>query len=351
MLASPFFVPHDDSRSRHRAFRRPVPVRAGILADALWPTRYGMLPDDIRQHRATERKAHNRTSGTRSRRVGQKATAAASPSGWRPPRRAWQSLHVAVRLDLGPLRLRPLSRRFALRYLRALYLLADSLDHLGVGERGDVADVSEIRRRCDDPAHDLARSGLGHVRYDPHVLRPGDLADLGLDRGDDLRLHVRPSPVAGLERDVHLDHPAADVIDDRHRGGLGHLWYRQRCRLQFLGAEPVAGHVDDVVDATEDAEVAVLGLQRAVTGEVRPVVPVLAVRIGVVLAVVDVDEPLGLTPYRLHDAGPWVADADVAGLAAALGNLVAVLVVDDRVDAEHAWAAAAGLHRLQAGQG
>src|SRR5215469_337939 len=73
MLASPFFVPHDDSRSRHRAFRRPVPVRAGILADALWPTRYGMLPDDIRQHRATERKAHNRTSETRSRRVGQKS--------------------------------------------------------------------------------------------------------------------------------------------------------------------------------------------------------------------------------------------------------------------------------------
>ena len=50
-------------------------------------------------------------------------------------------------------------------------------------------------------------------------------------------------------------------------------------------------------------------------------------------------------------AGPRVADADVARLAAALRHLVAVLVVDRRVDAEHAGAAATRLHRLQGRQG
>ena len=54
-------------------------------------------------------------------------------------------------------------------------------------------------------------------------------------------------------------------------------------------------------------------------------------------------------PWKMP--GPRVADADVAGPAAARGDLVAVLVVDHRVDAEHARSAAAGLHRLQGWQG
>src|SRR6185437_15552904 len=90
------------------------------------------------------------------------------------------------------------------------------------------------------------------------------------------------------------------------------------------------------------------GPDRAVPGEVRPVAPVLAVRVLVVLLVVDRDEPLGLAPDGLHDPGPRGADADVAGLA--IWHRVAVLVVDDRVDADHRRAAAAGLHRLQRGQ-
>ena len=102
---------------------------------------------------------------------------------------------------------------------------------------------------------------------------------------DDLGLH--PGRLdAGLQRDVDLHHPAADVVDDRDGSGLGDLGDRQRRRLELLGAEAVTGDVDDVVDPAQDAEVAVRRLERAVAGEVRPVVPVLAVRILVVLAVV-----------------------------------------------------------------
>src|SRR4029077_10222210 len=89
----------------------------------------------------------------------------------------------------------------------------------------------------------------------------------------------------------------------------------------------------------EDPVVPVRRPDRAVTGEVGPVLPVLAARVLVVLGVEDLDEPLGRAPGRLHDARPGVADADVAGLA--VGYLVAVLVVDGRVDANHRRAAAA----------
>src|SRR5262249_23992341 len=196
----------------------------------------------------------------------------------------------------------------------------------------------------DDAAHDLARPRLGHVRDDPDVLRPGDLADLHLDRLADLSLHAIAGDT-GLERDVHLDDPAPDVIDHWHGGRLGDLGHGQRRRFELLRAEPVAGDVDHVVDAAEDPEVAVGRLERAVAGEVGPVVPVLAVRVPVVLGVVHIDEPLGLSPDRLHDSGPRVLDANVARAAAARRDLVRVLVVDRREDTERARAAAAGLHR------
>ena len=95
-------------------------------------------------------------------------------------------------------------------------------------------------------------------------------------------------------------------------------------RLDLFRAQPVPGDIDHVVDPAEDPEVAVGRLDRAVAGEVRPVVPVLAVLVPAVLRVVGVDESLGLAPDRLEDARPRVADADVAGLAAArLDDLVA----------------------------
>ena len=121
----------------------------------------------------------------------------------------------------------------------------------------------------------------------------------------------------GLSETYISTDPAADVVDHRDRGRLGDLRHGERGRLDLLGAQPVPGHVDHVVDPAEDPEVAVGGLHRAVAGEVRPVAPVLAVRVLVVLRVVGVDEPLGLAPDRLEDARPRVADADVARLAAA----------------------------------
>src|SRR5215470_9104799 len=228
-------------------------------------------------------------------------------------------------LDLLVLGLGQLSGLLALADLLALHAVTDALHDLGVGQRGGVADVGEVGDRGDHPAHDLPGPGLGHVRHDPHVLRPGDLADLDLDRLGDLAGHLVAGHEAGLERDIHLDRPAADVVHHRDRRRLRDLGHGQRRGLDLLGAQTVPGHVDHVVDAAEDPVVPVGRPDRAVAGEVGPVVPVLAVRVLVVLGVVDLDEPLGLAPDGLEDPGPRVADADVAGPAAA--RLVAILVV------------------------
>src|SRR3984885_1947955 len=277
-------------------------------------------------------------------------TVAGHRARWPATHWGWPRLLAAEVLDLVELGLGQLTGNLAPGHLGRLDLVADLLHYLGVGERGDVAGVGEVGGRGDHAVHDLAGPRLQHVGDYPDVLRPGDLADVGLDRGLDLRLDLRGGVVAGFERDVHLDDPAADVVDDRDRGRLGDLVHGERGGLELLGPEPVAGHVDHVVDAAEDPEVAVGRLDRAVAGEVGPVVPVGGLRVLVVLGVVRRDEPLRLAPDGLEDARPRVADDDVARLAAARGHLFAVLVEDGRQDAEGRGAAGARLHRVDAGQ-
>src|SRR5664279_4908384 len=112
----------------------------------------------------------------------------------------------------------------------------------------------------------------------------------------------------------------------------------------------MAGHVDHVVDAAEDAEVAVGGLDGAVAGEVGPVLPVFALLVPAVLRVIDLHEAVRLAADGLEDSRPRVADADVSRLAAACLDDVTVLVVDHRVDAEHSRPTTARLHRLKGRQ-
>src|ERR1043166_4767031 len=106
----------------------------------------------------------------------------------------------------------------------------------------------------------------------------------------------------------------------------------------------MASDVDDVVDAAQDAEVAVFALHGSVAGEVRPVLPVLRIRTLVVLRVVSLDKAIGVFPDRLHDPWPRIADADVAR-PGSRRDFAPILVVDDRMDARDSGPCAAGLHR------
>src|SRR5207302_5660506 len=112
----------------------------------------------------------------------------------------------------------------------------------------------------------------------------------------------------------------------------------------FLGAEPVPGDVDDIVDAAEDAVITVLRLHRAVARHVRPVAPVLAFGVLAVTRVVHAHEAVRISPDGLHDAGPGIADADVARLARTGLQFLRFIVVDHRMDARDAGTRAARLH-------
>src|SRR5207253_4530146 len=96
----------------------------------------------------------------------------------------------------------------------------------------------------------------------------------------------------------------------------------------------------------KDSEVTVVALDRAVAGEIWPVLPLLALRIFVVFRVVRLDEAIGIFPDRLHDPRPRIANADVARLRA-LRHFLAFFVIDDRMNSGNARAGAARFHRIE----
>src|SRR5712692_9643305 len=111
----------------------------------------------------------------------------------------------------------------------------------------------------------------------------------------------------------------------------------------------MAGNVDDVVNAAEDPVVAILRLHRAVARHVRPVAPVLAFRILAVARIVLPHEASRVLPDGLKAAGPRIAYADVAGLPRSGRQLLALVVVDDRMDAGDPGTRTAGFHLVDCG--
>src|SRR5206468_2785057 len=220
----------------------------------------------------------------------------------------------------------------------------DAVHEFGIGERGHIARILLVRDRRQHAAHDLARARLGHVRNDDHLARPRDCTDLGYHRRRDFFRDVIRGLEARLQRHVQIRHLALDLVGDRHHRRLDDLGNEQCRRFDFLGAEAMPGDVDDIVDAAKDAVIAVIRLHRAVARHVRPVKPVLAFRVLAVTRVVHAHEAVRISPDGLHDAGPRIADADVARLARTGFQFLPFIVVDHRVDARDAGTRAARLH-------
>ena len=143
-------------------------------------------------------------------------------------------------------------------HFAALDDLADLFNDVGIRERGDIAGIHAIGNGGQDAAHNFAGARFGHVGNDVDALGSGDFADHGFDGGDELLEDDFLGKHAGLERNVNFGDAALDVVDHRNDGGFGNFMDGEACGFQFLGAEAMSGNVDDVVDAAEDAVVAIV---------------------------------------------------------------------------------------------
>src|SRR5260221_14575723 len=108
----------------------------------------------------------------------------------------------------------------------------------------------------------------------------------------------------------------------------------------------MAGYVDHVVHASENSEVAIRGLDRAVTGEIRPVTPVFALGILVVLLVVLRHKAVAIAIDGLKDSRPGIPDANVPCLTRTALYFFAFFVKDHRINPRQCRSGAARLHRI-----
>src|SRR5262249_47257810 len=102
-----------------------------------------------------------------------------------------------------------------------------------------------------------------------------------------------------LQRYVEIRDLAFDFVSGRNHCRLGDLLNKQAGGLAPLGPKPMPGPVDDIIDSTKDAIIAICRLQSAVAGHVRPVAPVTACSVLAVARVVLLDEAIGVLPDRL----------------------------------------------------
>ena len=161
-------------------------------------------------------------------------------------------------------------RRSQRVFTPCLPVLVDELgDDGGVGEGRRVADPVFLERChfAQDAAHDLPRPRLGQVAVHDEV-RGGDGPDGIPDGcGQDLGQVGRPAEALAQDDEAPDAFPF-DVVREPHHGGLGHLRARNQRRLDFRGAEAVAGRVDHVVHAPRDPVVTVFVPPAAVAREV-----------------------------------------------------------------------------------
>ena len=196
-----------------------------------------------------------------------------------------------------------------------MHHLSDFFDYIRIGQCRDIPGGSPIRDGSEDAAHELAGARLWHIRDDVDVLWPGNLANDRFDRLVDVVDDLLARLGSRREGDIDFRNAAFDFVHDGHHRRFCHLRNRQAGGLNFLGAQAVAGYVDDVIHAAQNAEVSVDGKHRSIGRKIWPILPFLAVGVLAVFSVVLSDEAIAVAPDGLHNAGPGIANADVSRFA------------------------------------
>src|SRR5215470_19618002 len=108
----------------------------------------------------------------------------------------------------------------------------------------------------------------------------------------------------------------------------------------------MSSHINHIIHAAQDSEVAVRRLHCAIAGKVRPIMPVFALGVPVVLAVVLRHKAVAVAPDGLKHSRPRIADTDVPCLARTGLYLFALFIEDHGVDARNGGSGAAWLHGI-----
>ena len=175
--------------------------------------------------------------------------------------------------------------------------VADEVIHHGrIGQGRGIAEVAILifGDFAQDPSHDLAGAGFRQARRELDQIRRGDRSDLLAHPAHQFLAKVFGRLFADHQGDIGIDALTFDVVRIADDSSFRNFRMRNERALDFGGAEPMSGDVDDVVDAAGDPVVAVLVATAAVTREIFA---------GVGLEI-RIDEALVVAVDRAHLSGP-----------------------------------------------
>ena len=119
---------------------------------------------------------------------------------------------------------------------------------------------------------------------------------------------------AGLQGHKGHDALPLELIGTAHHGRLGHGAVAHQGRFDFHRAQPVARHIDDVINPAHHPEVAIGVAAGPIAGKIEPAAIGGANFFPVALA-----EALGIAMDRAHHPRPGTAHGQVAPLIRPLG--------------------------------
>ena len=221
------------------------------------------------------------------------------------------------------------------------------LDDVRIRKRSDVAGVHTIGNGGENAAHDFAGTRFGHVRHHVNPFWPRNFSDHGLDGLRHFVDHLLVGLQPRLDGNINLRDAALDFIDHRNHRGLGNFRHGQARGFNFFCTQAMPGDVDYVIDAAQDAIVAVGGNHGAIAGEVRPVAPIGAVRIFTIFCIVLFRKAFRIAPDGLHDSRPGIANANIASGVLAGLHFLAVFVPNHRINSQRRRSRAARLHGIE----
>jgi hypothetical protein len=145
---------------------------------------------------------------------------------------------------------------------------------------------------------------------------------------------------AGVERDIAVDALAFDIVGIAHDGGFCDQRVGDQSALNLRRAQTVAGDVQDIVHPSGDPPIAVRIPPGAVAGEIKAAIG----------GEIRLRKALMVAINRAHLTGPAAFDDQIAFRCALVGDRIAFIVHQSRLDAEHGEAGRARLERMGAGQ-
>ena len=155
---------------------------------------------------------------------------------------------------------------------------------------------------AEDAAHDFARAGFREAWCPLQPIGASDGADFFADPLDEFFLQRVRRLLAQVQRDIGVDALALDIMRGTHDSTLSDFWVGDEGAFDLCRAHPVAGYVDDVVNAARDPVVAILIPPGTVAREVST---------GI-CGEIGFDEALVIAVDRAHLPGPAIRNAEIA---------------------------------------